>query len=364
MIEVILQGLGKFFKYIWSRYHTFENTLQAAGMMTGFVVSIILLSAGIAAVPFTGGASLLPAWIGMLAFIGIVTTTFLAAGRMIGITIDTVINFIQGDRVNNEKLATAIACVVGLIFAGLALPLNFFVVPFISSAAMIPTWEGFMIFLPVTVSTIASIGRHLGRTFDRHVKQKISIHDVINKLVSWFKRKEMVIEMNSRVTHDRLVNGHRGIEIYLGNRGDQEYKHQATKPPTAPGGWARYFDPETGKNRATVYRKMLKDKRTPKDLQKAIVLYTMLKSGRGNVLKETVRESMGYSSVVEAKEDLRKYIHQHVQPVKYRKFLHEHVIGKLGLFADKGRKFKKDGEIRDDYRLVVNNLNDVKFKVA
>jgi hypothetical protein len=369
ILDKVLQVAGNIFRYLWDRYSSFENVFQLLGLIIGFIVSIILLAAGVAAIPFTGGASLLPAWIGALAFFFIVTTTFLAAGRMMGILIDTVIDFIQGVRVNNEKLATAIACAVGLIFVVAALPLHFVVVPFIAAEAVIPVWQGFMIFLPATISSIAAIGRHIGRTIDRHVQQKISTHDLLNKVVGWIKGEEQVADLRNTVTHDKLVDGHWGIKLYLGNRGVEKYQYLTVAKPIPPATLVASiksrFDPKTGKNRGVVYHNMLKDKNAPTDLQKAIVLYTMLKSGRGRALRETVRENMGYGSVVEAKEDLRKYIHQHLLALEDRKFLQEHVTNKLGLFANNGKTFKnRKGRIQGDYDLIIGTLNRPQFRGA
>jgi hypothetical protein len=213
-----------------------------------------------------------------------------------------------------------------------------------------------MIFLPATISTIASVGRHIGRTVDRHVRQKGSLYDVCKKMSEYFRgdvpEPQIVFDANNITRGIGMAT--RGIDRYLDPDNVQHYGYLARL--------GKRLDPDTGKNRATVYFRFLTHENITTDLQKAIILHTMLTSSEGKTLKEIVASEMEYAHPVLAVHDLDLYIRHHV-PANARNFLKENITSKLGLFADNGKKFEKNHQVREGYQLILNNLSgDVRFK--
>src|SRR5437868_5083086 len=96
------QIISRVYQYLRKRYYTYESVFQLLGAVAGVAVATTLLAMGVAALPFTGGISLLPAWLAGIIYFGVVSTTFLAAGRFVGITLDALTS---KEKSNNEKLA-------------------------------------------------------------------------------------------------------------------------------------------------------------------------------------------------------------------------------------------------------------------
>lgn len=345
------------FKYLRKRYNSFENSFQLAGAIIGFILSIVLIATGVALIPFTGGASLLPMWLGCIIFVGIFTTAFLAAGRMLGIMFDTVLDIYHGRKINNEKLATAVACCFALILAAVAWPLHFLYIPYVVSSAVLPIWEAFLIFIPILISIIAAVGRHIGRAIDRQVRQKGNIYDFFKKIYDYGKKgyvsligeenidQELQIISSTLKINEAVAKAIEGIKEYQ----ELDGSHL--------GVLVTLFDPDTGKERADTYYWLLNNhKSVTTDLQKAIIIYAMLAHDYGPTLNQKVRNKMGNEMVVE----LDKYIDANVAP-KARRFMEEKIVTPLSLFAGYSKRFDKDGEMKDKYHEIVNHLNDGRF---
>ena len=344
---MFFEAISKIFIKLRYRYN-FERAFQLIFGILGFIISIALIVGGLAAVPFTGGASLLPVWLGWLIFSAIFTTVFLVAGRMLGIVIDTIISAIRGEKINNEKLGSAIGCVVGIIIAVLAWPLHFFYIPYVVSLALMPLWEAFLIFIPVVISMIATVGRNIGRVID--VETQDNIVTSFRGIYEYFMGTTNSILAANNVQEEKKVDSTLVIMSAVNStiQGIEEYKKLDGSHLNSV---VKLIDPDTGKKRAEIYLFLLQNNtRIEFDLQRAIILYTMLEYGGGPTLKQEVKKAVGEETV----RELDNYINSRVE-AKDKGFNQNFVISKLKLFADSG--LDKDEILKDDnFNQMLNNL--------
>lgn len=416
-LKKLAYKVGGIFRFFKKRY-SLEHAFQLLGGFLGFFISLALLIGGIAAVPFTGGASLVPVWVGWLIFVGLVTTTTLAFGRFFGITLDTMIS---SQKSNNEKLATVAAFVVSMLIAGLASPLAYASAPFLNVFAYKSPWGMMVAFFISTSQSITSIGRHIGRTVDKHFDQK-TLPDRFKKIGAYIQNtfglgNEEAQEVIAEDMHADIANQARnataGIIDYLQQPREGQGSHLSPS--------SQLFDYKAGTRRGIVLLKLmgaleieeqalreaaLKEELLQEaanngmnlgrielrveemrqkncNLQKAIILYTMLGAAEGRKLKKMVCEKMGYRKkmnaddgdgydkpVEAAQQFFGRYIRQQlavranndrVLIKKNMEYLVSHVICKLGLYFDNNKRLYKAKEQEEIAEVKDLNRQDAAF---
>src|SRR3990167_1880114 len=167
-----------------NRFKSFQDLLVLIGCVVGIPLAIILVLTGIAAIPFTGGTSLLPALIGTALFVLLVTGSCASAGNYIGLSIDSMI---KKEPLTNAKIATIAGCIIGVALSIVAIPLGFVGVPFIVEKATIPLWTLFLCFVPLTVGRFGSACSYIGRAVDT----------AVGTLANFFRKKPPSTSSNS-----------------------------------------------------------------------------------------------------------------------------------------------------------------------
>ncbi len=344
---MIYRYLRKTYRFFRKHCSCFEYCFEAIGLILGIITPIILIVAGIASLPFTGGASSILLWLGYICFAASIYVTFVNAARAWGILLDAVIEIKNGQHPNNEKIATATGFVVGLVLAFVAVALNFAPVPFISSLIHIALWKGALLIVPWIIGFTAACARVSGRLVDHFQAHfpKTTLQDLLSPNKN--EDKNIIPPKHMDIESALIANGIKGIYQYLETRDENKLNIVS-----------KCFDRETGKKRALMYYHLLHLPGINSDLQKVILLYVLLGSGQGATLKKSVCHSMQLKED-EARNVFRDYIQSHVVDKNKRILLQENVIDKLSFFADRGKGLhhkRRADEMKIDYLNIVNYM--------
>ncbi|VVC76518.1 hypothetical protein AQUSIP_18310 [Aquicella siphonis] len=378
----ILKSIKTFFK---SRLNSWQKALTVLGCMTGAVLSIGLIAGGIAAIPFTGGASLMPAWLGMIFFIVLVTGSFGSAGKYIGMSIDTLIS---NEKPTNEKIATVAGCLVGLIVSVLAIPLHSFGVGFIAEHAAVAAWEVILPFIPLTIGAFGSACSYIGRSIDALTNNK-TIFDLFRKYSrAAQKQREQMPLMSSSGQAVRAslsvkcddAPGFRnpaGMEQSPANlavpaegmkrcrsapclslfnpqwsrrstesmqsrftqcdEGIKKYLDMSKVTDSHLGFFARHFDRDRGKARAQAYLSLLNNAKTA--FEQGVIAYALLAAHDGKTLKNIVCAQMGFHSLREARNKLGWYIRQSLASRAELRLLENEVISRIVKYTNDKKSY-------------------------
>lgn len=160
---------------------SYQRKLTVFGIVCGLIVAIILLATGIAAAPFTGGLSLVPLWLGLPLFCLTTVGSFASAFSYVGKAVDT---FVDGrEKVNNERLATVVGCVLGLGLSVLALLFSFTPIAWLATLSLTQS-QAAPIFIPLAVGMLASACSYIGRGLDALMKER-----TVLDFYAWLKTK-------------------------------------------------------------------------------------------------------------------------------------------------------------------------------
>ncbi|MBX3709434.1 MAG: hypothetical protein KIT56_03695 [Gammaproteobacteria bacterium] len=371
----LIRKISHFFK---TRLNSFQKIFTILGCITGFGLSIAFIASGIAAIPFTGGGSLLLGGIAAALFIVLVTGSFGSAGKYIGLSIDTIIS---KEKVTNEKIATVAGCLIGLIISLLAVPLNYVGVGFIAEKAAVASWEILLPFIPLTIGAFGSACSYIGRSIDALTGGKTIFDLFSNKNIpsKQNEEKKPLHEPENIVTNNNILNsqdmnknfsmkkslslpcfspgdlkrkdnsrplkrscsvGQIGIKTHHSNKqslnksvnitnarsGIEAYLRLSREQNSHLGFFSKCFDSERGKIRAEIYLKLLSSLET--DSQKTVIIYSLLASDDGTMLKEQVSKNMGYKDSDTAKTEFAVLIKKQV-PLNRLRLLNNEVISPL-----------------------------------
>lgn len=344
MIFKLIKNVHAFFK---NRLNSFQKILTVLGCVTGFIAAILLIVTGVAAIPFTGGASLLPLWLGIPIFILLVTGSFGSAGKYVGMSIDTLL---EEEKANNEKIATFIGCIIGFIISLLGIPLHFVGLPIIAQNANLSLWKLLFPFIPLTVNAFGSACSKVGKAVDactngktifdlmRSKKMNENIesmtlaanethHVSIKKLTSISNVREQLTNHLSRFNKKEKLE--RGIHYYLSMSQQKNNSFHF---------FSRYSHQEKGVLRAKAYKALYKH--THSSFQRKVITYSLFASRDGRTLQKNVYQSLGYQSLKAAKEAMRLQIKTELTSMTKMKILNQFVIKPIIVNANTNKSFK------------------------
>ncbi len=319
-------------EFFTSRFDTYQKVLMLVGLIIGLPLSIALVAGGIAAIPFTGGASAIPAWLGYTLFIFLTTGAFISTGNYLGIMIDTVKD---KEKPNNEKIGNFICCSLGLIFSIVTVPFGI--------AAGWNILAASATFL-TTIGNFGSAGTRLSRIIDNLTNNK-TIFDLVSSKpdkiasVDVNPSKEIIVspprrrlsevpslkparrwsfsdiqgELSRRPTVKNINNIIPDINPIVVNPSEELNKKFAAGINTYSAlkgshlSWVtRLFDGNRGAKRANVYQTLFTNAKS--EFEKNVIAYSLFASDDGETLQNTMFQEMGYTSLEEARNKLSKSI--------------------------------------------------------
>jgi hypothetical protein len=325
-------------KFFFKKFDTFQKLFTFLGCGFGLLLAIILLVSGIAAIPFTGGASLLPTAAAIPFFIFLLTGGMGSAGKYIGLSIDTIID---KEKPTNEKLATLIGCAIGALLTILAFPLKFVGVGFIVEFIHVPLWEIALLFVPLTIGAFGSAASYIARVCDTAFNQK-TILDLLFKPKLEDNQTTIVnaifppqqkthscqnnaidnkqLESTLEKTQSQDINVKRSRPTLIKARSCQQIINKNQKKPvleSSPSSffiqgihsylnmprydnshlhWTSiFFDNKRGLNRALTYLQLFRAAQS--ELEKDIIAYSLFASLEGKTLQKVVFTKMGFHSL-------------------------------------------------------------------
>lgn len=384
--DKIRNALGKVRHFFKTRFNTYQKVLTSLGLIFGFILAIVLVFGGIAAIPFIGPGSFMPIGLAIALFIFLTAGSFASAGRYLGTAIDTVLT--DKEKPNNEKLATLIGSILGLIITIAAFPFCCVGVGIMAVSA--PIWLIIMAFIPLTPGALASSSSYVGRFIDyftggktvldgiyalqdharygpsENIPAHLPIHPLpkLKRASSGALHQEEERPAQLKRSYSSVADIHNKLNVLSKKMrhfddGIEKYLTMPRDPQATHLHWlSSYFDNERGMIRASTYRYLFAH--AGSEFEKKVIVFSLLASNDGATLQKQVYEAMKYTSLDAARKELEEAIRTDIKNDSVIKDLLNHSVI-ASIIKNTNKKKSVDS---DEFDRALDILNGISHRIG